>query len=170
MFCKKCGCEINSNDEFCDKCGEKNILELPSKDVYSGLSKQISFVEILKKYKWIAIGIIALALVIVIAISVSNGNQPEKKIVGQWQVSEISQNENLSDYPEGYFCFFEDGQMVSDGISGVYFFQGDTLVLQYNSMWIGSIAYKYSIHGDTLELKNVERDESQPAICYEKVK
>lgn len=169
MYCKNCGNEINSSEKFCSKCGEVNNYNVPADNSISDLTKHSNFIEKIKKYKWVMFGIIALIMIVIIITSVATSNKPEKKILGQWQVSEISQDENLNDYPEGYFCFFEDGRMTSDDISGTYYFQDDTLTLQYNSMWVGSVTYKYSIHGNTLELKNIEKDESKPSICYEKV-
>lgn len=170
MYCKNCGTEVKENEKFCNKCGEVNNYNVSVANSILDLTGHSDFIEKIKKYKWILFVIITLIIIVIIIISVANSNKPENKILGQWQVSEISQDENLNDYPEGYFCFFEDGKMTSDDISGTYYFKDDTLTLQYNTMWVGSVTYKYSIHGNTLELKNIEKDESKPAIYYERVK
>ena len=48
MFCKKCGSQINENDQFCRNCGEKinNIENTNSKNYKLILNRKKNFVGV----------------------------------------------------------------------------------------------------------------------------
>lgn len=75
-------------------------------------------------------------------------------------------NENLNDYPEDDFVIYENGSFTTDGMSGTYSMNDDTITFSFSIF--GSYTYEYDISGNTLMLRNID-DEDEPKIYYDRV-
>ena len=167
MYCNNCGIQIKDGEAFCHSCGAKQVIPPVITAPEAPKNKQSLIVSVSPKVLKIAVGAIASIIVVIIAVVAIKGNSPQKKIVGNWEVSS-SNTTSLYGYPEYGIHYNENGTGTWEGTSITWIIHDDTLSVA--GFW-GNAEFHIKFKGNKMYLAEIYRDGSiDDAVIYEKVK